>query len=97
MLSILLILPFLKSMQKQIWTFADRITAQNTMKNDLHPQIQIMKENRLSELQTVVDTALGEMTTIRRELGIEQKPKDGKTPAEQFQAERDAKPSPFKD
>lgn len=65
------------------------------MKNELHPQIQIMKENRLAELQKTIDSALGEMATIRRELGLEQKTKDGKSPAEQFQNERDNKPSPF--
>ena len=63
--------------------------------NDLHPQIELMKQSRLSELQTVIDTAQAEMNTIRRELGIEQKAKDGKSPAEQFQAERDSQPNPF--
>jgi len=62
--------------------------------NDLHPQIKILKQNRLTELQSQIDSAQTEMKTIRRELGQQQP--DEKTAAQQFQAERDAAPSPFK-
>lgn len=64
------------------------------MSENLHPQIRIMKENRLAELQKTIDSAQGEMATIRRELGLE-KLQTGNTPAQQFQNERDSKPSPF--
>ena len=38
--------------------------------NDLHPQIELMKQSRLSELQTEIDKAQAEINTIRRELVI---------------------------
>ena len=60
----------------------------------MHTQIKFQKERRLAELQITIDSAQAEINTIRRELGLEN-PATSKTPAEQFQTERDAKPNPF--
>lgn len=61
----------------------------------MHEQIKIMKENQLAKARnerTVLDS---EIAILETELGI--KPANDKQPkpAEQFQAERDAMPSPF--
>jgi hypothetical protein len=61
----------------------------------MHPQVLVMKQNELSNLKTKRTTLDAEISLLETELGLKQSENKNKSAAEQFQAERDAAPSPF--
>jgi hypothetical protein len=65
------------------------------MSNEMHPQIKIMKQSQLTGLKTQRTTLDAEINLLETELGLKQSENKNKSAVEQFQAERDAAPSPF--
>ncbi len=67
------------------------------MNNQLHEQLQISLELQLDRLRNERTALDAKINDVETQLGIQNDDDKTPTPAQQFQAERDAKPSPFKD
>ncbi len=61
----------------------------------MHEQIKLMKQGELSNLRTERTALDTKISALETELGVSQSKPAAPSPLEQFQAERDNKPSPF--
>lgn len=61
----------------------------------MHEQIKIMKQNELNNLRNQRTTLDSQIDVLETELGIKKADDKTPSPAQEFQAERDAKPNPF--
>lgn len=61
----------------------------------MHEQIRLMKQNQLSKAKDERAALDAEIAVLETELGIKTADDKKSSPAKEFQAERDAKPSPF--